>query len=140
MMKEYRLTIGQLSGETHPATITIDFESDALFQYTVLHYKDDLLRIDSKSPHLQIAFREIRQKLEEKGKRIFCKGSRLNVHPSGRQLIGETAYCLKLGHRVTSSDVENIFDFEEDESSIASISDQESFYKEWLASIDGTPY
>ena len=56
-----------------------------------------------------VALCKIREDLEEEGKKICCKGNRIDVHPSGRMLIGFNAYKLILGNQALDKDIVNIF-------------------------------
>ena len=76
---------------------------------------------------------DIRLKLEEENKRICCKGSRIDVFPSGQMLVGFLASYLEMGQQMTK--FVNILDSEEDINLLSTVKEQEEYYDKWLDSL-----
>ncbi|WP_145984762.1 hypothetical protein [Methylobacterium aquaticum] len=79
----------------------------------------------------------IREKLEKLNINIECYGSCENVYPSPMieaMGYGIKAYRLQMGQRATNSNLVCIFDHEP-RLKLATVADQELFYKRWLGSI-----
>ena len=111
------------------------------FGKVILAYTDTDEHIEYEDVHIHTSFNRIRELLLNKGKKLLCKGCRIDVHPSGRQLTTIFAYKLTLGKRVSSSTDEiMIFDEELDLTKIGSVTQQKEFYKKWLKSIEDLPY
>jgi hypothetical protein len=83
-----------------------------------------------------LALVAIRKELEEREAKILCKGSQLNVYPSGAALSSLKAYELELGKSVGRENLVVIFDPVPDVSLIASIDEQKRFYNRWLESVN----
>ena len=82
-----------------------------------------------------VALCKIRKELEQEGKKICCKGNRIDVHPSGRMLVGFNAYKLAIGNQVSDKDIINIFSPETDLSLLGTVEEQKSKYNDWLNSL-----
>tara|TARA_Y100000768_G_scaffold377934_1_gene351748 strand:+ start:259 stop:501 length:243 start_codon:yes stop_codon:yes gene_type:complete len=78
---------------------------------------------------------KVRKALETKGLKICCKGSRKDVYPFGRMLVGFNAYLLRKGERATNNDILNIFEDEDDFSTLSTVAEQENYYEEWFVSL-----
>lgn len=82
-----------------------------------------------------VALCKIREDLEQERKKICCKGNRIDVHPSGRMLVGFNAYKLVLGNQALDKDIVNIFSPETNLSLLGTVEEQKSKYNEWLNSL-----
>lgn len=106
-----------------------------------LSYRDeDNQSLNYINAHLYSSFLKLREDLLRQDKLLLCKGCVLNVHPSGRQLVWNTALILvkgKFPNPYTDSVI--IFDEELDVSKLATIQEQKNFYKEWLKSTSSQP-
>jgi len=83
---------------------------------------------------------QIRVELEAREMKLVCYGTSRNVHPSGMQLgmgAGGMAYKLTMGKPARSDSVVSIFDTGDDVEPV-SIAEQESFYRQWLKSLQRT--
>jgi hypothetical protein len=82
------------------------------------------------------AFISLRRALEESGIKLLCAGFRPDVYPSGMSRSmggGRKAYVTKLGQPARSAPVD-IFDFSDAEL-IGSVSEQQAFHDQWVASL-----
>ncbi|WP_444907448.1 hypothetical protein ACJJIR_04265 [Microbulbifer sp. SSSA008] len=82
------------------------------------------------------AFKLARDEADNIGLRFVCNGSRKNVYPSpmSRDMSGGiVAYELTMGQQALRKDVVRIFDETDEE--LSSTTDQEKYYKDWLASL-----
>ncbi|WLH37427.1 hypothetical protein PSH79_09020 [Pseudomonas sp. FP2196] len=71
------------------------------------------------------------------GVTFLCKGSKINVHPSGmssQMSCGLVAYELSEGRPTEEEDIVRIFDYE-DKDLTNNIEDQKAFYRSWLKSF-----
>lgn len=76
--------------------------------------------------------------LEPLGLRIQCNGARQDVYPSrmSRQMSnGRKAYTLRLGAPARREDIVDIFEPAPEKSPLATVAEQRTFYKRWLASL-----
>ncbi|MEU8004309.1 hypothetical protein AB0B66_24405 [Catellatospora sp. NPDC049111] len=86
---------------------------------------------------LFVGLKEIRRQLEETGHQIAVQGARLNTQPSGMLLsmtLGQQAYLLTVGASVKMEDIVDIFD-PADVETLASVDEQERFYRGWLIDL-----
>jgi hypothetical protein len=68
---------------------------------------------------------------------FFCKGAKLNVHPSrmtSQMSSGLVAYELELGTPSEDENIVRIFDYE-DKNLTCNIKEQQTFYKKWIESL-----
>ena len=112
---------------------TITFESDSSLIKVCFHCMDISICKEDNYPFLALA--KIREELEIKDLKILCKGSLLNVYPSGAALPFLKAYELQLGKAVTQKDLIFIFDPVSDVDKIATVKEQKAFYLKWLESV-----
>ncbi len=82
-----------------------------------------------------IGLQNIRMELEKIGFKLLCKGSRINVYPSGALLGGRNAYLLTLGRSPERNETVMIFDEEIDIDKISSVEKQQKFYNDWKQSL-----
>ncbi|WP_168121754.1 hypothetical protein [Paenibacillus sp. HB172176] len=90
-----------------------------------------------KSESFFSALIALRRELEKEGIQILCNGSARKVYPSRMQLSmgsGRLAYILTMGQQAKSSDMVDIFDYD-DEFEFVAINKQVIYYNEWLNSI-----
>lgn len=81
----------------------------------------------------------LRMELEKEKIQMVCNGSAKNVYPSRMQLSmgsGRKAYKLSMGQQAKSSDMIDIFDYDE-ELEFVDIDEQSKYYSEWLKSVMG---
>jgi lysyl-tRNA synthetase class I len=84
------------------------------------------------------ALKKLRRYLEDRNKKILCKGSNENVYPSAMQLnagSGRNAYSLVLGKQAKFADVVDIFE-ESDFDSCTSCNKQKDFFERWTESLN----
>jgi hypothetical protein len=82
------------------------------------------------------ALKLARNRASSVGLEFICNGARKNVYPSpmSRDMSGGiVAYELTMGQQALRKDIVKLFD--ETDSEISSVADQEEYYKDWLASL-----
>jgi len=88
-------------------------------------------------PDLFETLKALRAEASHSGTLVLCAGARKDVYPSrmSRQMgHARKAYVLRLGQPATQNDLIDIFASASAEQ-IATVPDQEAFYREWLASL-----
>jgi hypothetical protein len=126
------------NGEEGKAMISLHKQNLGIF---LLVYEDHSEVKEFSDSHLFVSFCNLRLSLEMENKMLLCKGARIDVHPSGMQLVWIYANKLVLGKRIDpKNDKVMIFDEEPDRTVIGSVLAQEMFYKQWLDSIKQVEY
>jgi hypothetical protein len=77
--------------------------------------------------------KQIRKYLDTLNIKIVCKGSLMNVYPSGMSSVGFKAYELQMGK--PSTDMVNIFEETSRLELIATVEEQDFFYAKWIKSL-----
>ena len=129
---EYSVKVIDSDLRVFEAHIKIIDESDGV---TIILKCLDGFEMCEKDTFPFVCFCKIRVILEAKGLKLCCKGSRKDVYPSGRMLVGFNAYLLRKGKQASSTDILNIFEDETDFLSLSTVADQENYYREWLVSL-----
>jgi hypothetical protein len=132
-MKKYKLNIIDKRNNILKAFLEVLDESDGVT--LTLRIKESNVILEEKNTFPFVALCELRKKIEKEGRKICCKGSRLDVYPSGRMLVGFNAYKLKLGSPTQNEDIVGLFEEEELYDKIATVEDQETYFNNWLSSI-----
>lgn len=105
----------------------------------VLIYLDDTTSLRVKDIYPFEALISLRKKLEPLGKKIVCKGSRIDAYPSGSQLLGIHAYLLKISRKSEKKNLINIFSEEENLEKIVSVKEQLQYRDKWIKSVISDP-
>ncbi len=108
---------------------------------TFFIYMDKAEVWHDQDPHIFTSFCKLRKHLEAQEKMLLCVGCKINVHPSGGLMHSVFALQLSMNTRVgIKKDVVMIFDEELDITKLATVNQQEEFYRGWLDSIKGLKY
>ena len=127
-MKLYRLKsfISETLTET---TIKLVDENKLI----TLIYKSPSSEIEASHEYPFFALAAIRLKLENLNIKLLCKGSCINVYPSGMSMSGIFAYELELHKQAIK--LVNIFDPIDNIYEWSTVDDQKKFRDEWLQSL-----
>jgi hypothetical protein len=104
----------------------------------LVYQGNDSIELIYRDRNLFDCLTKLRKEMESRGVLIACKGSQLNVFPSGmckQMASGMVAYKLTLGESTVREDIVNIFDPAEPEL-VVSIEEQKEFYTKWLMSLN----
>ena len=133
MKKKYDLKVFKVENhDTEPALLIV-FDSSVGVDLTLI-VAQNVYSASDTFPF--VALQKIRRVLEESGELLCCAGGRIDVHPSGRMLVGFNAYKLIKGQPVKKGSVVSIFKVEDDILALGTVQEQDDFYAEWLESLN----
>lgn len=119
------------SGKPISGTVTVDGKyGDYILE---AHFAG---RQETSRAHLYWpALCQLRQEVETAGFLIACKGSRIDVHPSGMMMDSGVpqAYLVKIGVAASLDEVVDIFSRETDLNSLATVDEQDEHFQLWLS-------
>jgi hypothetical protein len=104
-----------------------------LGEIVVIEFKYDDIKLQKQGEKPFFVLKEIRKCLETLNIKIACKGSLLNVYPSGMSSIGFKAYILEMGK--PSRSLVNIFEETNQLELIATVEEQERFHSNWIKTL-----
>lgn len=93
------------------------------------------VEFSAEADNLFECFIRLREKLPKV--KFFCKGAKVNVHPSrmsSQMAAGLMAYELVLGKQALRTDMVNIFDYEDHDLTNDPLL-QHDFFKSWIKSL-----
>ncbi|MBX9410669.1 hypothetical protein K5E40_34185 [Pseudomonas baetica] len=128
MISNIKVTIGindkkqevELICDDTKVSITLNLENQSSQTYTDRDFYKCFGLLRKSNPHI----------------RFFCKGSKINVHPSSmssQMSLGLKAYELVMGKKPSLEEVVFIFDYEE-ENLTNDPEEQRTFYLNWITS------
>lgn len=128
MISNIKVTIGindkkqevELICDDTKVSITLNLENQSSQTYTDRDFYKCFGLLRKSNPHI----------------RFFCKGSKINVHPSSmssQMSLGLKAYELVIGKKPSLEEVVFIFDYEE-ENLTNDPEEQRTFYLNWITS------
>ena len=130
-MEKLSLKILDGKGLIYDCIMQISYKEDQVF----LSYYDELISLEVNSSFPFMALVDIRNELEKLDKKIMCKGSRIDVYPSGMSMVGRNAYILRQGKQALTDDIVDIFDEELDLGLISSVKEQLEYRNNWIRSF-----
>jgi len=106
------------------------FESDNRF-VILFEFKDIFIEVNDIYPFFALV--KLREQLEKMKIFLLCKGSRIDVYPSGMSAIGFFAYQTEFGKHATQ--LVSIWEEELDVEVIATVKTQKQYHQKWLESF-----
>ena len=108
--------------------LVYDYGKSTKLEFT---YKDIMYIEEHEFPFT--AFRKIRLAIEKLNIKLLCEGNRIDVHPSGMQLVGFMAYEMELGKPATNAVY--IFDETDKVEKIGTVEEQTKYFDDWWDSF-----